>query len=249
DWPLAAALYETNGTTQAWSYNGHSPASGSTLDTGETGQAAELFGPSSFKKGVQGHFIWELVNWDNANNSPNVVDDLWNDAKTFGGTVVYGSFSVTGVVSLSSCPYADSNGFQYNVAGTQFLSGGSGWLIMLSTFNGSGFNPASPNGTLSVTPASCSGDATITYSSWTKTLVNPVRGQNGFDHGLGDGVLLYPGHNTQDAAHDYGIDGPIGGFRLKMVRNGINMYDYASMAYAVNPTSTTAIISAIVPTI
>jgi putative Ig domain-containing protein len=250
-WITAAANYETSGTTQAWAYNGHSPASGSALDTSETGQAAELLGPASFKKGVQGWFQWEMVNWDNVNNSPNVIDDLWNDDKTFGATVVYASFSVTGVVTLSSCPYADSNGFQYNTAGTQFMSGGTGWLIMLSTNpSNSYFNPSSSYpGTLTKTPSSCTGDSTITYSSWTKTIVNPVRGANGFDHGIGDGVLLYPGVNSQDPAHNYGIDGPIGSFRLKMMRNGINMYDYASMAYAVNPTSASAIVNTIVPTI
>lgn len=263
DWPLAQAYYAAgnpDGYGSPWMYNGHPPASGTMFATEDTGQSAEIFGPSAFKKGVGGMFLWEIVNWDThydvLGEQPN---DIFNSAVTFGSYVTYASFTVTGMSSNPNCDYIDNNGFQY-LMNFPILAGSApnigGTIVALSTWTASSFNPTSPSGTLTRVdntcngqPCTCTGDATVSYSSWSKTFVHPVRGYSGFNFANGDGVLLYPGHDVLDPAHDYGIDGPMGGFRFKMVRNGINMYDYATMAAAVNVTSATAIVNTIIPTI
>jgi hypothetical protein len=78
------------------------------------------------------------------------------------------------------------------------------------------------------------------------TSVDLVKGHTGFQFANGDGVLVYPGHD-QVKTPDYGIDGPIASWRLKMMRRGIQDGDYLTLAYAINPSSTTAIANTVVP--
>jgi hypothetical protein len=73
-------------------------------------------------------------------------------------------------------------------------------------------------------------------------------GVTGFNHANGDGVLQYPGTEVSTyTASSYGILGPINTLRLKHIRRSINDYDYISQAYAVNASSTSAIVAALMP--
>lgn len=74
-------------------------------------------------------------------------------------------------------------------------------------------------------------------------------GNTGFNYANGDGVLLYPGTDTVFSSHSWHIDGPLPTVRLKYIRNGINLYDYMKMAYAVDPSSTTNLVAAVLPQI
>ena len=87
---------------------------------------------------------------------------------------------------------------------------------------------------------------TFGYDSYPST--SATRGHYGFDYGNGDGVLLYPGTEVSTyTASNVGVLGPIASLRLKTLRRGINDYDYLTMAYAVNPSSTTSILTGVVP--
>lgn len=86
----------------------------------------------------------------------------------------------------------------------------------------------------------------LTFGYYTSD--NTVKGRTGFAYSNSDGLLVYPGTDViVDTANNYGWDGPIGSWRLKMMRRGIQDVDYLTMAYAVNPTSTTAIVATMVP--
>lgn len=77
---------------------------------------------------------------------------------------------------------------------------------------------------------------------------SPTKGHTGFGYSNGDGVLLYPGHDiSPNATSDYGFDGPIASWRLKMLRRGIQDADYMALAAAVNPSATSAIVNSMVP--
>lgn len=82
----------------------------------------------------------------------------------------------------------------------------------------------------------------------TSTTYDTVKGQTSYQYTNGDGVLVYPGHDVINTP-DYGFDGPIGSWRLKMIRRGIQDVDYIAMAYTVNPSSTVAIVNQMVPNI
>jgi hypothetical protein len=69
-----------------------------------------------------------------------------------------------------------------------------------------------------------------------------TQGLNNGNYSNGDGVLLYPGHDVVFTP-DYGFDGPIPSWRLKMLRRGIQDYDYLVKANTINTSSVTAIVS------
>ena len=73
---------------------------------------------------------------------------------------------------------------------------------------------------------------------------NSTLGLAGWNTSNGDGVLQYPGHNVLTSG-DYGIDAPIASLRLKLLRRGIQDADYITMASAVNPAATAAIVNGI----
>ena len=75
---------------------------------------------------------------------------------------------------------------------------------------------------------------------------NSIKGMTSYQYANGDGVLVYPGNDTYDTANSYGLNGPIASWRLKMFRRGVQDADYLAMAYAENPSSTTAILNEIV---
>jgi hypothetical protein len=76
---------------------------------------------------------------------------------------------------------------------------------------------------------------------------DPSRGETGWNYTNGDGVLLYPGTDRVYSDSSYGVDGPIASLRLKHWRRGVQDHDYLTMARAVNPVATDAIVSRIVP--
>ena len=72
-------------------------------------------------------------------------------------------------------------------------------------------------------------------------------GFKGSSSSNGDGLLLYPGTNTEFAANDYGLDGPIASLRLKHWRRGIQDLEYIAQADAIDSLATDAIVAAAVP--
>jgi hypothetical protein len=74
-----------------------------------------------------------------------------------------------------------------------------------------------------------------------------VLGETGWNHSNGDGVLFYPGTDQLFPDESYGLDGPIASLRLKYWRRGIQDVDYITLANAINPTATQAIVNARVP--
>lgn len=76
-------------------------------------------------------------------------------------------------------------------------------------------------------------------------------GHHGFNYSEGDGVLAYPGRIDPavgvSATPSFGFNGGIAGFTLKKIRDGINDADIASLAYAISPSATNAIISSLWP--
>jgi hypothetical protein len=85
----------------------------------------------------------------------------------------------------------------------------------------------------------------VTFGKHDQT--SSVFGQTGNNYMNGDGVLFYPGTETMFPADSYGVDGPIASLRLKLWRRGIQDVDFLTMAAAVNPTATAAIVNRIVP--
>lgn len=73
-------------------------------------------------------------------------------------------------------------------------------------------------------------------------------GNTGWNYTNGDGVLFYPGTDTVFPEYSYGINGPIASLRLKHWRRGIQDYDYLTMAAAIDPSATEAIVAKMVPT-
>lgn len=77
---------------------------------------------------------------------------------------------------------------------------------------------------------------------------NSQFGHYGFNFCNGDGNWLYPGTEVSTYTYNnFGFLGPISSLRMKLIRRSINDYDYLTLANAVNPSSTTAIVSALVP--
>jgi hypothetical protein len=78
-------------------------------------------------------------------------------------------------------------------------------------------------------------------------LNHPARGRTGWNYSNGDGVLFYPGTETQFPNDNYHINGPIASLRLKLWRRGIQDVDYLALASSINPTQTNVIINRIIP--
>jgi len=74
---------------------------------------------------------------------------------------------------------------------------------------------------------------------------NTDYGLRSFQYANGDGVFMYPLTDTYDTGNSYGLDGPAASWRLKMIRRGIQDYDYLTMAYAANPSATTTALETI----
>lgn len=72
------------------------------------------------------------------------------------------------------------------------------------------------------------------------------QGHNGFHFSNGDGVMLYPATDSVNTSESYGFNGVIGSWKLNMLTRGIQDVDLLKMAYAVNPSSTTAIVNTMV---
>lgn len=73
-----------------------------------------------------------------------------------------------------------------------------------------------------------------------------VLGRAGYAYSQGDGVLVYPGSDTIHSP-SWGVDGPFATIRLKYLRRSIQDMDYYAAAYAIDPSSTSAILSEMVP--
>jgi hypothetical protein len=74
-------------------------------------------------------------------------------------------------------------------------------------------------------------------------------GQIAYNAANGDGVLFYPGTDLLFPNSSYGIAGPIASLRLKHWRRGIQDVDYIALAMAIDPTTTTAIVNRMVPSV
>lgn len=76
---------------------------------------------------------------------------------------------------------------------------------------------------------------------------NSIKGHTGFNFGS-DGVMLYPSTDTATTGFlpVYGFNGVIGSWKLNMLSRGIQDVDIIKLAYAVNPSSTTALVNALV---
>ena len=76
---------------------------------------------------------------------------------------------------------------------------------------------------------------------------DPKRGRTGYNYANGDGVLFYPGTDTQYPEVSLGVNGPIASLRLKYWRRGVQDADYVALANAVDPVATNAIVQRMVP--
>ncbi|HTL11612.1 MAG TPA: hypothetical protein VL588_03950, partial [Bdellovibrionota bacterium] len=76
---------------------------------------------------------------------------------------------------------------------------------------------------------------------------DPSKGRTGYKYANGDGVLFYPGTDLVHTSDSYGLNGPIASLRLKYWRRGIQDAVYLTMAAAVNPTRTQAIVDQVIP--
>jgi hypothetical protein len=81
------------------------------------------------------------------------------------------------------------------------------------------------------------------------TTDDPVLGQTGYNYANGDGVLFYPGTDVIFPQDSYGVDGPFASLRLKQWRRGIQDVDYITMAAAIDPVQTQAIVNRMVPSV
>lgn len=87
-------------------------------------------------------------------------------------------------------------------------------------------------------------DKTFGYDSGS----NSQFGRSGFDRSGGDGVLVFPGTDVVFSSPSFGVNGGFAAFNLKNLRKGIDDADYLSLAYAVNASSTMAIVQQMFPT-
>lgn len=71
-----------------------------------------------------------------------------------------------------------------------------------------------------------------------------VKGHYGFNFGS-DGVMIYPSTDTVTTGFHpvYGFNGAIGSWKLNMISRGIQDVDLIKLAYAVDPSSTTALVN------
>lgn len=129
-----------------------------------------------------------------------------------------------------------------------YKTGLQGWFLWESNYwNDSNNSGQTANGY----NANASNDNNIWVNSKTfgydvYPTTNPVKFHTGFAFANGDGNILYPGTDTVNPGSSYGFNGLIGSWRLNMLTRGIQDVDYLSMAYAINPTATRALLNAIV---
>lgn len=76
------------------------------------------------------------------------------------------------------------------------------------------------------------------------SIVNASKGETGNNYSNGDGVLFYPGTDTQFPSASKGVAGPIVSLRMKHWRRGIQDMDYEQLARAIDPTAVDALLSA-----
>ena len=84
-----------------------------------------------------------------------------------------------------------------------------------------------------------------TYGSFER--VDQSLGETGWDYLNGDGVLFYPGTDTQYPGDSYGVNGPFASLRLKHWRRGLQDFEYLTMAAAINSTQTGQIVNQMIP--
>lgn len=70
-----------------------------------------------------------------------------------------------------------------------------------------------------------------------------VYGHTGFNFSSGDGNMLYYGTDGVFANPSYGFNGVIGSWRLNQLTRGIQDIDIIKQAYAISPSSTTALVN------
>ena len=78
---------------------------------------------------------------------------------------------------------------------------------------------------------------------------DPVVGHTGYNYSNGDGVLFYPGTDVLFPQDSYGVAGPFASLRMKQWRRGIQDVDYLTLAQAIDPVQTQAIVNRMVPKI
>ena len=72
-------------------------------------------------------------------------------------------------------------------------------------------------------------------------------GESGWNYSNGDGVLFYPGTDTNYPQDSYGVNGPFASLRLKHWRRGIQDVEYLALAAQKDRTKTDEIVQQIVP--
>jgi len=77
--------------------------------------------------------------------------------------------------------------------------------------------------------------------------VDSSLGETGWNYLNGDGVLLYPGTDTQYPNESYGVNGPLASLRLKHWRRGLQDFEYLTLASTINAAQTNQIVNQIVP--
>jgi hypothetical protein len=86
----------------------------------------------------------------------------------------------------------------------------------------------------------------VTFGSISYT--DPSLGQYGTNGTTnGNGVLLYPGTDLGNPSDSYGVHGPFASLRLKEWRRGVQDTDYLALAQQIDPASTQAIVSQVMP--
>ena len=72
-------------------------------------------------------------------------------------------------------------------------------------------------------------------------------GEAGWNYTNGDGVLFYPGTDTQFPSDSYGLGGPIASLRLKHMRRGVQDADYLALAAKVDKAAVDALVKRMIP--
>jgi hypothetical protein len=76
---------------------------------------------------------------------------------------------------------------------------------------------------------------------------DPIKGETGWNHSNGDGLLIYPGTDKKFPNSSLNFAGPIASLRMKLWRRGIQDVDYLTLANAKDPVATQAIVNRMVP--
>jgi len=78
-------------------------------------------------------------------------------------------------------------------------------------------------------------------------VLDPVKGETGWNYSNGDGVLFYPGTDRVYAADSYNVLGPFASLRLKYWRRGLQDVKYLKMAADRDPVRVQDILGRMVP--